>query len=403
MKLSPKSRPIQAAAILAAMIAFACATTPPPGAPAGPLPLDAAIRSLAQEMLTAVEKDPKRSGGTTIIAMAPFRVQDTQEVVTASRSVEAIFREAARPRTPRIDIRRLDRRSLQTARYLIDGAIRKKEGPSGADDAAEMPAYAVSATLHRLETDAKVHSAAVQVAAGGVDTTPVPLYADSPVFFRDWRKGRKGTGGSRPLDALIDRSNRAQQALLTEAETAYGQADYKKAAALFKEAAQADAPPGLPFYAGLYAASMKMGRLDDAEAAFGEIVRFSVEKYNMLTVKFLFEVNSATFIGGEKQRRIYEMWLRRIGRYFSETGRCLRIVGHTSPTGPESWNDELSRRRAETIRGRLINRFDKIGSRSRAEGRGSRETIIGIGADDARDALDRRVEIVPVACQEISH
>jgi outer membrane protein OmpA-like peptidoglycan-associated protein len=48
---------------------------------------------------------------------------------------------------------------------------------------------------------------------------------------------------------------------------------------------------------------------------------------------------------------------------------------------------------------RLLERDSRaLGTRLRAVGVGSREALVGLGTDDARDALDRRVEFRVVDC-----
>jgi outer membrane protein OmpA-like peptidoglycan-associated protein len=73
-------------------------------------------------------------------------------------------------------------------------------------------------------------------------------------------------------------------------------------------------------------------------------------------------------------------------------------VGHTSPTGLAALNERLSLRRAEYIRDQLGRRDKALSQRMIARGAGSSETIVGTGRDDASDALDRRVELLVVAC-----
>ena len=47
---------------------------------------------------------------------------------------------------------------------------------------------------------------------------------------------------------------------------------------------------------------------------------------------------------------------------------------------------------------RLESTVPSLATRSVAVGRGSAENIVGLGTDDARDALDRRVEFNVVNC-----
>ena len=70
----------------------------------------------------------------------------------------------------------------------------------------------------------------------------------------------------------------------------------------------------------------------------------------------------------------------------------MKVVGHTSKTGTAAGNDTLSQRRAAVIKQSLERQDKRLGPRLSADGVGSRENLVGLGTDDLRDALDRRVE-----------
>ncbi|MCK7477211.1 MAG: hypothetical protein M0C28_06670 [Candidatus Moduliflexus flocculans] len=74
-------------------------------------------------------------------------------------------------------------------------------------------------------------------------------------------------------------------------------------------------------------------------------------------------------------------------------------MGHTSRTGPEPLNDRLSLLRAGTIKQKLEYDVPDLRTRTIANGVGSKENLIGSATDDARDALDRRVEFKVVDCR----
>jgi outer membrane protein OmpA-like peptidoglycan-associated protein len=76
----------------------------------------------------------------------------------------------------------------------------------------------------------------------------------------------------------------------------------------------------------------------------------------------------------------------------------VRIVGHTSRTGSARANETLSRKRAEAVQKLLEADNRALGARLSATGVGSKEALVGIGTDDQRDALDRRVEFRVVDC-----
>ena len=76
----------------------------------------------------------------------------------------------------------------------------------------------------------------------------------------------------------------------------------------------------------------------------------------------------------------------------------MNVVGHASRTGSEQFNDRLSQQRATYIKGRLEAEAPELASRIGATGMGFRENVVGTGTDDARDALDRRVEFKITGC-----
>jgi hypothetical protein len=64
-------------------------------------------------------------------------------------------------------------------------------------------------------------------------------------------------------------------------------------------------------------------------------------------------------------------------------------------------NDRLSRGRAEHLRTRLVSHRPNLRGRTRAAGVGAREPLVGTGADNASDALDRWVEFGPLLCANL--
>jgi outer membrane protein OmpA-like peptidoglycan-associated protein len=93
------------------------------------------------------------------------------------------------------------------------------------------------------------------------------------------------------------------------------------------------------------------------------------------------------------------MWIQQIAAQAASSKVCLRITGHTSPSGPAALNDSLSLLRAEYVQSQLENEQPLLKNRTVAAGVGSRENLIGTGRDDLTDLLDRRVELAPIeAC-----
>jgi len=86
------------------------------------------------------------------------------------------------------------------------------------------------------------------------------------------------------------------------------------------------------------------------------------------------------------------MMLKQISTAAAAGAKCIQVSGHTSRTGSEPINDRLSFSRAEYVQKILIRDAPKLRPKTVAVGKGWKENISGLGTDDNRDALDRRVE-----------
>ena len=61
-------------------------------------------------------------------------------------------------------------------------------------------------------------------------------------------------------------------------------------------------------------------------------------------------------------------------------------------------NERLSLMRAQYIKQRISASAPPLGQRTTAIGKGSSQNLSGLGTDDARDALDRRVDFTVKDC-----
>ena len=102
-------------------------------------------------------------------------------------------------------------------------------------------------------------------------------------------------------------------------------------------------------------------------------------------------VRSVEFLSDPKVSGPYNMWLRVVAREVATSGTCLTIVGHTSKTGTDQFNDRLSTQRAVTMQTKIEVQAPETKGRLSSVGVGFRENLVGSGTDDLRDALDRRV------------
>ena len=130
---------------------------------------------------------------------------------------------------------------------------------------------------------------------------------------------------------------------------------------------------------------------------FAKLVDYQLA-HGRLSVKFLFRPNSTAFWPDPAISAAYPDWLRAIAERTVADNACLRLTGHTSPSGSTELNDRLSLARAERIRHDLVAIEPRLQGQVTARGVGSRDPIVGTGRDDATDLVDRRVDFDIVPC-----
>jgi outer membrane protein OmpA-like peptidoglycan-associated protein len=114
--------------------------------------------------------------------------------------------------------------------------------------------------------------------------------------------------------------------------------------------------------------------------------------HNTLGVKILFRPGSTAFEAAAQTTGSYNMWLRQIADHSASRSTCLQVTGNTSPSGSAALNDQLSVLRAEYVKGQLETDAPGLRGHVIAAGAGAKSNLVGTGADDLSDALDRRVD-----------
>jgi outer membrane protein OmpA-like peptidoglycan-associated protein len=379
---------VAACLVVAAAVALACAGDRASTGRADILSLEEGVLYLIDQLL---EQIPPGNGQRRVVAVDRFADAATGEVPRAGVRIESIVLKPSPGRDELFQLIRLSPERGSAADYLIAGTLSPEAGAENQ--------YRLRGVVKDLRADRIIGNATVRILESGLDYTPMAIYRDNPFFDPGYRKKKFAEETPRPSGPPgFEDYSVYTLALLRAASVAYERGDHEDALSLFNAAARRPDGQTLWTYAGLYLTYEKLGRREAAEKAFESVVALSVEKHRMLTVRFLFKVDSIAFWGGDPAARRYETWLRHIGEYFRGTDHCLKIVGHCSKSGPENWNRSLSLMRAEKIQEMLGKTLPETAKRTRAEGRGSKENVVGIGTDDERDVLDRRVELMIVEC-----
>jgi hypothetical protein len=283
--------------------------------------------------------------------------------------------------------------SLPKTQYLLTGTMTRVQKTGGKGS------FKINLALTELKSGNTVAQASAVAREQGVDTAPTPYYRDSPVLVKDkviegYIRTAQTPPGQRADSIYFERI--ATATLIDNATNLYNNERYQDALGQFKNALSTPAGEQLRVLNGLYLSNFKLGRMADAEQAFGRVVALGIA-YNELGVKFLFNPGGTEFWSDQKISGPYQMWLRQIAREGNAAKVCMNVVGHTSRTGSEQVNDTLSQQRATFIRQRLAAESADLANRTKAVGMGFRQNIVGSGTDDVVDALDRRgvFKIVP--------
>jgi len=286
--------------------------------------------------------------------------------------------------------------SLARAQYLLTGTMTRVDGGAS----TRKRALQINLALTDLKTGTVIAQASALARDEGLDHTPLAYYRDSPVLVKDkviegYARTSATPPGQRGDAFYLERI--ASATLINEATTLYNQERYVESLGQYRSALATPTGEQLRVLNGIYLTTFKLGRIAEAEQAFGRVVALGIA-YNELGVKFLFNPGSTDFWSDAKVSGPYGMWLRQIAKEGTAAKVCMNVVGHTSKTGSEQANDTLSLQRANFIKQRLSTESALLGGKTKTVGMGFRQNIVGSGTDNAVDALDRRVEFKIIPC-----
>ncbi len=385
--------------VLSLMVVGGCQTAPPVvRASTQDLPLDQAI-AVATDALAAQIKPKDGLGGVLAKLEKPKPVLMDPSLDAASGQQTALTRQldqkvTERLRTqPYLEMLPFAQTSLARAQYLLAATISRIDAGKGP--------YQIHLSLSDLKTGKVVAQSSSRASDGNYDTTPTPFYRDTPVLLlkdqvvEGYMRTAQAAPGQDADKTYLERVTAT--AMIQEATTLYTSERYQEALGLYRGALATPAGEQMRSLNGVYLTNWKLGNVAEAEQAFGKVVALGLATRS-LGVKFLFNPGGTDFWSDPKISGPYTVWLRQIARQAAGANVCMEVVGHTSRTGSETFNDRLSAQRAAFIQKRLEAEAPQLNGKTKASGVGYRENLIGTGTDDASDSLDRRVEFKINAC-----
>lgn len=397
----PIRRTIFAIVLCCSVILLPSCAAPVASVRAQPVSFDVALDLAVDDLIAQTQRLPafmtnmesRIKLGTIVVDPLLDSSTGQQNALTKRAEQRIITRIASRFK--QFDILPLGVAELRQASYVLTGTL----SPTGVE-VSDRGQYRISLALAEVKSGLVVAQAAARVNENNLDTNPAPFFRDSPVIAKDRVvEGYIRTAESKPgssADAVyLERL--PTSALLTDAINAYNGDRIQDALTLYEAAAKRPDGQQMKVFNGLYLAHWRMGKREEAENAFGMIVRLAFAT-NTLSVKFLFKPGSTDFVSDSRVSEPYPIWLRQIARVAAASNQCINVVGHTSRTGTEQVNERLSLQRAVAVKGKLESENPELAQRLRQTGMGFRENVVGTGTDDLRDALDRRVEFRIVRC-----
>lgn len=394
-------------ALLVATLALSGCATPRTEAAAPPPPREALAFDDAVERLTvalfARAKLESRDAAGRELVIDPLIDRATGNQAASTQSMEERMVRVVRARFTTIQPQPFTAASLDSQPLILVGSITPVEAP-GVIPSTSKPTrtYRIWASLADLRTKHIISHETAWVQADSVDMTPTPFFRDSPSWLADrsqtaYIKTCAGNAGD-PIDPAYV-SGLLAAANVADGIKAYEAGRYEEALTYYKRAQSLPAGDQLRVYNGIYLANAVLGRREAAEQSFGTLVSYGLQR-GKLAVKFVFRPNSTQFWPDPAVSGPYPMWLRQIATNTVYQSTCLRLVGHTSPTGTAALNRQLSLARASVVRDDLVSQAARLSNLTDIEGRGSTEPLVGSGRDDATDVLDRRVEFEARPCPQ---
>jgi outer membrane protein OmpA-like peptidoglycan-associated protein len=364
----------------------ATAPAPPPA-----VPFPQAVSNAANTVLT----NAANAAGPA--QQQPIVIDPLVDGVTGAQSratdnIQSQIVSLVHDRYPQFVVKDFSPASLGAQPYVLIGTFTPVNNENKTAGARE--AFRFCLVMADLKSGKIVAKGVARAQLNDVDATPLPAFAESPVWSEDTaaqsyistcQASKVGDPINKTyLDGIIT------AATVGGAIAAYDAGRYADALQLYTDAAQAPAGDQLRVYNGIYLSSLKLHQRDLSQK-FDRLLDYGYRK-NRLALKILFSPGTASFDYQEKFSSQYPFWLKQIARKQSQAASCLEVIGHTSATGSAVLNDRLSELRAQRVKNLLDANAPQIRGKTSARGVGSSELMVGTGKDDESDALDRRVE-----------
>lgn len=374
-------------ALVAALVLAGCAVPVKPTGPEFYQTTGEAVGSLARNLSAQIGRS------NIFIKSVPvdqFFDESSGEVSVSSPVLQGQLAQALTTSISGTSFAALSPQTLNGAKWVVISgySIAPVKGRSGAW-------IKLRVSITDIASSTRLASAESYLAASAFNATPTRFYKDAPMYFYDASMKNKlaalsGVGVQKMSDALNT------QSAYGAAVAAYEAGQYKEAGLQF-QTVLVTSPKHQGALSGLYQSYWNLGMKKEAEAAFADLVSAGIDAGG-LSVKLLFGVGGTAFVANADLVQQYAVWQKVIAQTIVKKGVCMDVTGHASKTGGDSFNDKLSQQRAAKIVANMQSAVPASKGMLKAIGKGSQQNIVGTGADNETDAVDRRVEFSVRGC-----
>lgn len=362
------------------------------------LSLEKAVTLLGQNLKNQLGAQRQTKGAnqlTQSIVIDPILSIESGRQFKANQQIASIL---TRELGSDFNVHEISPETLGKARYVLTGALSQSTDLSNGSKSNCQLVIAI------VDLSTGTVKAKGQVGIKDFPFAPLSFYKDSPIFLRgksvrlatllfSWSTGQAAS--PEYMHFLPEKAN------IEKGINSYDRGHFADAARSFSKASEHVDGRTLSSYVGLYLASEKLHRYRTAYRAFTDLLTRAIHENHHLDLGLQFRADSPAFIPQPELARQYAWWLKHIALYLRNNRYCLDISGHTSRSKDKKRDEQLSLSRAKTIQGVMSITYPGIIQKSHVEGKGFQENIVGNGANNASDAVDRRIELSVINCSEL--
>lgn len=395
--------------LLMLLLVLLCSCAPKPQAkipipplPEQPLPFEQGIKLLASNIAIQLQNNEidqtpqettlwlQQKPESTIlknVVLDPFIDTDTGYAVKANAQIVSIFEQEWRLRFNFDGI--LAPEKIQTSDYVLNGMVTLESGPHSS-------VHRILSTVFEKNTGKIIASGSIVVS--GFDNAPLDIYKDSPIYLKGatYKDQTESINKSASDFVNTEYANSISiKSFQTKGDELYERKEFNKSLAYYNQVPTVYQNQ-LTILNGQFTNLVQQNRWDEAEQVYAQLLRASIRETSDISSKIKFKPKLSKPI--DEKLNVYNIYCRQIALFLKDSMCSVQVIGHCSKSGSADYNLKLSQERSRYIQMMMVGFVPEVKNRIQSIGRGYQETIVGSGADNDTDEIDRRVEFKFTNC-----